>query len=221
MGTAKLLLVESRRTNASSYAPVLEKKGYAVHTEHTLQHALRGVRSFSPDIVLIDAVSLRTSGTGIVRALRAEMNGTPILLVTPADASPDPQAGATLVLAQPFTARKLLNGVARLLPADDSECLKVGPVKLNLARRRVSCGSRDDKVTPKQARLLEVFLRNPGQLLTRKYLIRHVWETDFMGDTRTLDVHISWLRRVIEPNPAKPRYLRTVRGIGYRLVIST
>ena len=74
-------------------------------------------------------------------------------------------------------------------------------------------------MTPKQARLLEMFLRAPGVVLTRKAIIKHVWETDYTGDTRTLDVHVSWLRSVIEPNPRKPRYLKTLRGQGYRLDI--
>ena len=89
----------------------------------------------------------------------------------------------------------------------------------NLAQRRISCGGREERVTPKQARLLEMFLRSPGQLLTRKQIIKHVWDTDYTGDTRTLDVHMSWLRSVIEPNPRKPRYLKTLRGQGYRLDI--
>jgi DNA-binding response OmpR family regulator len=72
-------------------------------------------------------------------------------------------------------------------------------------------------VTPKQAKLMEMFLRAPGQLLTRKAIIKYVWDTDYTGDTRTLDVHMSWLRSVVEADPRKPRYLKTVRGDGYRL----
>ncbi len=217
MSSAQLILLESDRAGAASLAPILQKKGYTVRVEYTARQALRALQHFSPDLVIIDAASLRSSGARIARRIRATTDGTPILVVAENGAHLDPRSGASLVLNQPFTPRKLLNGVARLLPLEESNCIKAGPIKLNLAQRRVSCGSREEKLTPKQAHLLEVFMHNPGQLLSRKYLINHVWETDFLGDTRTLDVHISWLRHVIEPNPSRPRYLKTIRGSGYRL----
>ena len=217
MATAKVLLLESERANAPSFAPALEKRGYAVSIEHEAQAALKRVTSVVPDVVVLDAASLKTSGARICRRLRASLNGTPILLVADKKNLPDPNCGASITLVTPFTPRKLLNTVSRFLPADDGASLQVGPIKLNLAQRRILCGTREERVTPKQARLLEMFLRAPGQLLTRKAIIKHVWDTDYTGDTRTLDVHMSWLRRVIEPNPRKPRYLKTVRGQGYRL----
>jgi len=217
MVTATVLLLESGRTHAPSFAPALEKRGYAVTCEHHIQAALKRVSSLEPDIVVLDAASLKTSGARLCRQLRASMNGTPILLVADKKNTPDSNCGASAMLVMPFTPRKLLNSVARLLPGDDSACLQVGPIKLNVLQRRLSCGGREERITPKQARLLELFLRAPGQLLTRKAIMKHVWETDYIGDTRTLDVHMSWLRNVIEPNPEKPRYLKTMRGQGYRL----
>jgi DNA-binding response OmpR family regulator len=220
MATAKVLLLESERTNAPSFGPVLEKRGYAVSVEHDTQAALKRVAAQEPDIVVLDAASLKTSGARICRRLRASLNGTPILLVADEKNQPDQNCGASATLVTPFTPRKLLNSVSRLLPADDGASLQVGPIKLNLAQKRIICGEREERVTPKQAKLLEMFLRAPGQLLTRKAIIKHVWDTDYTGDTRTLDVHMSWLRNVIEPNPRKPRYLKTVRGQGYRLDLS-
>lgn len=217
MATAKVLLLESERTSAPSFAPALEKRGYTVTVEHDAQSALKKASALEPDVVVLDAASLKTSGARICRRLRASTNGTPILLIADKKNLPDPNCGASVTLVTPFTARKLLNMVSRLLPADDGACLQVGPIKLNLAQRRIICGNREERVTPKQARLLEMFLRAPGQLLTRKAIIKHVWDTDYTGDTRTLDVHMSWLRSVIEPNPRKPRYLKTLRGQGYRL----
>jgi len=217
MATAKVLLLESERTSAPSFAPALEKRGYTVTVEHDAQSALKKASALEPDVVVLDAASLKTSGARICRRLRASMNGAPILLIADKKNLPDPNCGASVTLVTPFTARKLLNMVSRLLPADDGACLQVGPIKLNLAQRRIICGNREERVTPKQARLLEMFLRAPGQLLTRKAIIKHVWDTDYTGDTRTLDVHMSWLRSVIEPNPRKPRYLKTLRGQGYRL----
>ncbi len=217
MATAKVLLLESERTSAPSFAPALEKRGYTVTVEHDAQAALKKASALEPDVVVLDAASLKTSGARICRRLRASTNGTPILLIADKKNLPDPNCGASVTLVTPFTARKLLNMVSRLLPADDGACLQVGPIKLNLAQKRIICGNREERVTPKQARLLEMFLRAPGQLLTRKAIIKHVWDTDYTGDTRTLDVHMSWLRSVIEPNPRKPRYLKTLRGQGYRL----
>jgi DNA-binding response OmpR family regulator len=217
MAIAKILLLESVRANAPSFAAALEKRGYAVTVERTAQAALKRSQSLSPDIVVLNAASLKTSGARICRQLKASVNGTPIVIIADKKNVPDPNCGAAATLVVPFTPRKLLNGVARLLPGDDSASLQVGPIKLNLAQRRISCGGREERVTPKQAKLLEMFLRAPGQLLTRKAIIKHVWDTDYTGDTRTLDVHMSWLRGVIEPNPRKPRYLKTLRGQGYRL----
>jgi DNA-binding response OmpR family regulator len=220
MPTTQVLLVESGRASATSYAAALEKRGYSVTVERTAPAALKRTHLLQPDVVVLNAASLKTSGARMCRQLKARLNGTPILLIADKKCVPDSNCGAATLLVAPFTARKLLNGVARLLPADESKALKLGPIRLNLEQQKVSCGGREERVTPKQARLLEMFMRSPGQLLTRKAIIKHVWDTDYTGDTRTLDVHMSWLRSVIEPNPRKPRYLKTLRGQGYRLDVS-
>ncbi len=217
MATAKVLVLESERANAPSYASALEKRGYAVTVERTARAALRRAGAATPDVVVLNAASLKTSGARICRQIKSVVNGAPIVMIADRRNLPDDHCGAAVTLVPPFTPRKLLNGVARLLPGDESAMLQLGPIKLNLAQRRIACGGREERVTPKQAKLLEMFLRSPGQLLTRKAIIKHVWDTDYTGDTRTLDVHMSWLRSVIEPNPRKPRYLKTLRGQGYRL----
>jgi DNA-binding response OmpR family regulator len=217
MTSAKILLIESGRTSAPSFGSALEKKGYEVTVRHDVDGALAKSRSPEPDIVVLDAASMRTPGTRLCRRLRSHMDGTPIILLSPEGTQPEPGSGASLILVQPFTARKLLNRVARMIPGDERFNLEVGPLKLNLAQRKVACHGRESRLTPKQAKLLEVFMRNPGRLLTRKTLIRKVWHTDYTGDTRTLDVHISWLRRAIEKTPRRPRLIRTIRGMGYRL----
>lgn len=219
MAGAKVLLVERDRRSAPSFAEALESKGYVVVIEHNAQAALKRASSYSPDVVVLDVASLKTSGARMCRALNAQLNGTPILIVADKKNKPGARCGASLTLMKPFTPRKLINGVARLAPADEGASLQVGPIRLSFRQRRVSCGGREERVTPMQAKLLEFFLRHPGELLSRKALIKHVWETDYTGDTRTLDVHMSWLRSVIEPNPSRPRYLKTVRGQGYRLEV--
>ena len=219
MFSAKVLLLETERANSPTFAAALEKRGYAVTVERSTQAALKRSQTLSPDIVVLNAASLKTSGARICRRIKVSLNGTPVVIIADKKSIPSGNCGAAATIVVPFTPRKLLNSIARLLPGDDSTALHLGPIKLNLAQRRISCGGREERVTPKQARLLEMFMRAPGQLLTRKQIIKHVWDTDYTGDTRTLDVHMSWLRSVIEPNPRKPRYLKTLRGQGYRLDI--
>jgi DNA-binding response OmpR family regulator len=214
---ATVLLIESDRASVPSFASALEKKGYSVAIRHKIDAALKAASEISPDIVILDAASMHTSGTRMCREVRAKLDGVQILLIAPQGARPDPGSGANQTLIQPFTPRKLLNRVARLLPGDDRYRLEVGPIQLNLAQRKVRCLGKESRLTPKQAKLLEIFMRNPGRLLPREALIRQVWNTDYTGDTRTLDVHMSWLRRAIEPDPKRPRFFKTLRGAGYRL----
>ena len=95
--------------------------------------------------------------------------------------------------------------------------IHVGSIRLDLDRKRVRCHGREATLTPRLTHLLKTLMEHPGEALEREYLFRIVWNTEYMGDTRTLDVHISWLRRAIEENPRKPRLLKTIRGVGYRL----
>lgn len=159
---------------------------------------------------------MRTSGSRMSRTARASLDGVPIILISPSGTQPDPGNGSSVTLVQPFTPRKLVNRVIRLLPGDERYVLKAGPVKLNLAQRKVRVNGKEARLTPKQAKLLELFMHNPGKLLTRKKLIREIWLTDYTGDTRTLDVHMSWLRHAIERDPSAPEFLHTIRGMGYR-----
>lgn len=219
MTTASVLLIESGRASAPSYASALEKKGYSVSIKHGVESAVEAARQRPPDVVILDAASMQTSGTRMCRATRAKLDGVPIILVAPTGSVADPGNGANVTLTQPFTVRKLLNRVARLLPGDERFALLVGPIQLNLAQRKLRCLGRETRLTPKGAKLLEILMQNPGRLMTRKVLIRQVWQTDYTGDTRTLDVHMSWLRSAIEPDPKRPKYLKTIRGMGYRLDI--
>jgi DNA-binding response OmpR family regulator len=217
MTTANILLIESSRANAPSFAPAFDRKGYSVTVCHQLDPALTNARKSPPDILVLDAASMRTSGTRMCRKARAALDGVPIILVSPEGTHPDPGSGASLILVHPFTPRKLLNRVDRMLPGDERYTIEAGPIRLNMAQFRVHCFEKETRLTPKQAKLLELFMQNPGRLMTRKVLIRKIWHTDYTGDTRTLDVHMSWLRQAIEPDPAQPTLLKTIRGMGYRL----
>jgi DNA-binding response OmpR family regulator len=219
MTPAKILLVESDRTTVPSHSSALLKRGFALFVENSPKKVVERARTTEPEVIVLDAISLRSTGLRLCRQIRKEVEDCPIVLITRSIMTESNAVGASAVLIPPFTPRKLLNTVQRLLPSDAENSLQAGPIRLNLKQRKVSCGGREDQVTPKEARLLEVFLRHPGVLLTRKFLIKTVWDTDYTGDTRTLDVHISWLRQILEPDPVSPRYLKTIRGQGYRLDI--
>jgi len=218
MSGANVLLVESNKASAPSFASALEKRGYDVIIAHTAPDAID--KANGAVVIVVDAASLKTSGTRLCRELRKALSHVRILLVVDKKTNVEVFNGkleADLTLQHPFTPRKLLNGVNRLMPAEDGITLQAGPIKLNLGQRKVKCGAREERLTPKESKLLEVLMRHAGEVVSRKTLIKQVWETDYTGDTRTLDVHVSWLRSIIEPNSLKPRYLKTLRGQGYRL----
>jgi DNA-binding response OmpR family regulator len=129
-------------------------------------------------------------------------------------------SAADVLLFQPFTARKLINAIERLLQVKNSDDVIVcGPLAVNLAQRVLIANGSETQLTPKLAQLVETFFRHPGETLDRKQLMEQVWHTNYLGDTRTLDVHVRWIRRAIETDPGNPRYLKTVRGVGYRLEV--
>ncbi len=218
--TANILLIESSRLSAPSFAPSLEKKGYKVLIENGVNDALRLEERDGLDLVILDAASMQTSGLRMCKKLASSLNGIPIILVTPEGTDAKPLSGSNLVLEHPFTARKLLNRIDRFIPdKDEADVLKVGEISLLVDRQIVRCKGRESRLTPKQAELLELFLKNPGRVMTREKLIKLIWNTEYVGDTRTLDVHMSWLRKAVEPDPSNPQFLITIRGVGYRLTI--
>jgi DNA-binding response OmpR family regulator len=186
----------------------------------TLSAAWAEVTAGRPDLVIVDTMGLRSTAIGLCRRLRRSLAETPIIHCRPPSEVMEPSVGADLYLVYPFTPRKLLNRVRALLPADEQheETVRAGPLTLYLAKRSVRVdGLGERRLTPKLAALLEQFLRRPNEVLGRYDLMRSVWQTDYFGDTRTLDVHIRWLRELIEENPAQPKLLRTVRRVGYIL----
>jgi DNA-binding response OmpR family regulator len=161
---------------------------------------------------------LRSNGVRICQTIRTSSNGLPIVLIAnPDHPILDTPVGANVVLSLPFTARKLVNRINPMLPKKGVDLLTVGPISLNLEHNLVLCHRRETQLTPRLTHLLKMFLVSPGTVLERERLFKEVWNTDYTGDTRTLDVHISWLRRAIEVDARKPQLLKTIRGVGYRL----
>lgn len=169
----------------------------------------------SPQIIILDSVSLRTSGNRIAQFLQKELPDVSLIHIQSSSQQVH-SSTADVVLLPPFTWRKLANNIERLLQARNDDTLSSGPFSMNLTSRILTAHGQEIQLTPKLAQLFEIFMRNPGKTLDRKTLMKTIWETQYMGDTRTLDVHIRWIRQAIETGDGKPRYLKTVRGVGYR-----
>ncbi|HEY57234.1 MAG TPA: response regulator transcription factor [Anaerolineae bacterium] len=217
--SGRILWIEGRRATVPPFVAAVRRKGYEVHTVPSGQKALAAMASFRPHLIVLYAASFASSGIRISRRLREAAPDIPQLLILGEKATINGNPPADIILHLPFTARKLLNRICRLLPTDGRRILRVGPITLDVDNRRVQCLDKDSRLTPRMSELLQVLLENPGVPLRRDELFAKVWKTDYTADTRTLDVHISWLRRAIEPDPSHPRFIKTVRGIGYQLDI--
>jgi len=207
-----VLCIEGRKALDARWAHILNDDGHRVIAVGTRRTALAKVEQVRPSLIVVDAPSLRCDGRRLCDALREESYGVPILaLLDPYEDEGSPQS-ADCHLRYPIKPKKLVDQVAGLL----MPILQVGDVMYDTKRRTVAYCRSEKPLTPKQGHLLEVLMRHPHQVLTRAFLMKRVWDTDYLGDTRTLDVHVHWLRKAIERDPSSPAYLRTVRGIGYR-----
>ncbi|MBV6396206.1 MAG: Sensory transduction protein regX3 [Anaerolineales bacterium] len=216
MKDAKLLVIEGRHNDVPSFAADLQKKGFEIVIAQSGGEAAKKLEKTAPHLAVVNAASLRSSGVRICQSLREKDSKLPIILIVNADVEVDKSVADT-ILTLPFTAQKLVNRVKPLLPSDGKNVVHVGPIRLDLEHRRVKCLGKNTKLTPRLIRLLRILLDNHGQVVERESLFKRVWETNYTGDTRTLDVHISWLRNAIEIDPNSPRFLKTIRGVGYRL----
>ncbi|MFW6069031.1 MAG: response regulator transcription factor [Chloroflexota bacterium] len=223
MAAPQIMLVEGGETGEESLEAALVKEGYQVHVFHSTRKAAEWVGKQRPDLLIFDAASMGANESGGCRQLRNLLGDTPIIHTRSMGASRDDGAKADVYLVHPFTSRKVLNRVRALLPSDQysQELIRAGELTLFLGKPSVSVReSGERRLTPKQAKLLEVFLRHPNQVLDRRQLMQDVWDTDYIGDTRTLDVHIRWLREAIEEDPSLPKRIITVRGVGYIFKLS-
>ena len=221
MQKAVILLVEGKRAGQNTAVPALEKVGHTVKLCHTGTDAIKALKQFEPHLIIFNAASMRTSGARTCRRLKKKNEELPIIHIRAAGDRKDLEAEADVYLELPFTPRKLLNRVKDMLPIDHAveEMVRFGHISLYLSKKSVDAGQGENRLTPKLVHLLEQFMRHPHQVLTRRQLMQEVWKTDYIGDTRTLDVHIRWARENIEEDPARPRFLKTVRGKGYILLM--
>jgi two-component system response regulator RegX3 len=224
----RVLVVEDEESFSDALSYMLRKEGYDAVVAGTGPEALAEFDRAGADIVLLDLMLPGLSGTEVCRALRSRSN-VPIIMLTAKDGEIDKVVGLELgaddYVTKPYSARELVARIRAVLrrrgeaaEAPSAEgVLEAGPVRMDVERHVVAVDNEQVSLPLKEFDLLEYLLRNAGRVLTRGQLIDRVWGSDYVGDTKTLDVHVKRLRAKIEPDPANPKYLLTVRGLGYKL----
>ncbi len=224
----RVLIVEDEESFADPLAFLLRKEGFTTAVAATGQDALEEFDRNGADIVLLDLMLPGMSGTDVCKALRTR-SAVPVIMVTARDSEIDKVVGLELgaddYVTKPYSARELIARVRAVLrrggeagPELDGlpGVLEAGPVRMDVERHVVSVAGQDVALPLKEFDLLEYLLRNVGRVLTRGQLIDRVWGADYVGDTKTLDVHVKRLRSKVEADPSAPRHLVTVRGLGYK-----
>ena len=223
----RVLIVEDEESFADPLAFLLRKEGFTAAVAGTGQQALEEFDRNGADIVLLDLMLPGMSGTDVCKQLR-QRSAVPVIMVTARDSEIDKVVGLELgaddYVTKPYSARELIARIRAVLrrgsDSDESGMgdgvLEAGPVRMDVDRHIVSVNGEQITLPLKEFDLLEYLMRNSGRVLTRGQLIDRVWGADYVGDTKTLDVHVKRLRSKIEQDPASPRHLVTVRGLGYK-----
>ena len=227
-----ILVVEDETTLRETLVDALETEGFRAIGAADGRDALVRYRADNPDLILLDVMLPELSGVEVCRIIRAE-SAVPIVMLTARDGEVDKVVGLELgaddYVTKPFSFRELTARIrvifrredraaaaaAAPAPSGPPPAVEVGRVLVDLAGHRVTRDGRAVPLKPKAFELLAFLLRHPGQVFTRDQLLEHVWGYDYGGETRTVDVHVHWLRAEIEPDPATPLWLHTVRGVGY------
>jgi two-component system response regulator RegX3 len=223
---ARVLVVEDEESFSDALSYVLRKEGFEVAVAATGTAALTEFERNGADIVLLDLMLPEMSGTEVCRQLR-QRSPVPIIMVTARDTEIDKVVGLELgaddYVTKPYSPRELVARVRAVLRRNTAEpaeaatpTLTAGPVRMDVERHTVTVDGDSVALPLKEFDLLELLLRNVGRVLTRGQLIDRVWGADYVGDTKTLDVHVKRLRSKIEPEPSTPRHIVTVRGLGYK-----
>jgi DNA-binding response OmpR family regulator len=232
----KILVVDDEISLQETVAYNLKKQGYDVQTTGDGAEALELARELQPDLIILDVMLPGLDGFEICRILRREMT-TPVLMLTARDDEIDRvvglEVGADDYMAKPFSMRELIARVkamlrrVRLIREEVSEAetgegkpkqevLEFGNLRIDITRREITVNGEVVAFKPKEYELLTFLAQHQGQVLSREFILERVWGWDFIGDSRTVDVHVRWLREKIEHDPANPRRIITVRGAGYR-----
>jgi two-component system response regulator RegX3 len=222
----RVLVVEDEESFSDALSYMLKREGFETATAATGPDALAEFDRGGADIVLLDLMLPGLSGTEVCRQLRSR-SAVPIIMLTAKDSEIDKVVGLELgaddYVTKPYSARELVARIRAVLrrrgeaEVPTEPVLEAGPVRMDVERHVVAVDGEAVALPLKEFDLLELLLRNAGRVLTRMQLIDRVWGSDYVGDTKTLDVHVKRLRAKIEPDPANPRFLLTVRGLGYKL----
>jgi two-component system response regulator RegX3 len=221
----RILVVEDEQSFSDPLSYLLRKEGYDVAVAETGPAALEEFERVGADLVLLDLMLPGLSGTEVCRQLRSR-SAVPVIMLTAKDSEIDKvvglEIGADDYVTKPYSSRELLARVKAVLrrgqESDDLSpaTLEAGPVRMDVDRHVVTVAGSHVALPLKEFELLELLLRNAGRVLTRHQLIDRVWGSDYVGDTKTLDVHVKRLRSKVESDPGTPRHLVTVRGLGYK-----
>jgi DNA-binding response OmpR family regulator len=217
MKDATIFVIEGKKAERPTFSAQLQKKGFTVATAQNGSEALKRLDETAPDLVVVNAASLGSTGVRICQSLQEKQQEHLSIVLILDEGKTVEKSAADIVLNLPFTVQKLVNRIKPLLPGDGANVIHVGPIRLDLEQRRVRSLGKNARLTPRLATLLQILLQHRGEVIEREELFKKVWDTNYTGDTRTLDVHVSWLRRAIELDPDHPKFLHTVRGVGYRL----
>jgi two-component system response regulator RegX3 len=222
-----ILLVEDEESFSEAISFLLKKEGFLVSIATTGPGALEEFERNGADLILLDLMLPGLSGTEVCRQIRAKSQ-VPIIMLTAKDTEIDKVVGLELgaddYVTKPYSSRELIARIRAVMrrgeiqdEGDNSGILTVGPVRLDIDRHDISVNGLKISLPLKEFELLEFLMRNSGRVLTRIQLIDRVWGSDYVGDTKTLDVHIKRLRAKIEEDPANPVFIQTVRGLGYKM----
>ncbi|MFG1696720.1 response regulator [Nonomuraea sp. NPDC049309] len=222
----RVLVVEDEESFSDALSYMLRKEGFEVSVAATGPEALDTFDRNGADLVLLDLMLPGLPGTEVCRSLR-QRSKVPVIMLTAKDSEIDKVVGLELgaddYVTKPFSSRELVARIRAVLRRQgdtsdemDSAVLAVGPVRMDVDRHVVTVRGEPVQLPLKEFELLEVLLRNAGRVLTRGQLIDRVWGADYVGDTKTLDVHVKRLRAKIESDPSNPRCILTVRGLGYK-----
>lgn len=232
MGTARLLVVEDDDSIRETVEEALRAEGFEVNSCGNGADAmalLSAPNTEGVDLLVLDLMLPGLGGLDLCRQLRKLNNHTPVLVISARDSETDRvlglEVGADDYLVKPFGLRELVARCRALLrrsqqiasvPSEDRQVIQTGNLCLYAQECRVTRDGDDLTLSPKEYKILELLIRNPKRVWSRDQLLERIWGIDFVGDTKTVDVHIRWLREKIEEEPSSPQHIRTVRGFGYR-----